>query len=149
MLETQYFLNKKCHYPWTFGSHNLYDENATVSLFYRSAQPETLQPFPGMFRQINGKLLPHPTPYTLEVKNPPANSGDISDVGSIPGSGRSPGEGNGNSFQYACLGNPMDREAWQATVHRAAESDMTEATKCACILPYTQMFIYLCYLKIL
>ena len=43
--------------------------------------------------------------------------GDIRDKGSIPGSGRSPGEGNGNSLQYSCLGNPMDRGAWWATVH--------------------------------
>ena len=48
------------------------------------------------------------------VKNPPANAGD---VGSISGSGKSPGEGNGNPFQYSYLGNPMDRGAWQATVH--------------------------------
>ena len=39
------------------------------------------------------------------------------DAGSIPGLGRSPGEGNGNTLQYSCLGNPMDREAWWATVH--------------------------------
>ena len=49
------------------------------------------------------------------VKNPPANVGDLS---LIPGSGRSPGEGNGNPLQYASLENPMDRGAWQATVHR-------------------------------
>ena len=48
------------------------------------------------------------------VKNPPANAGD---VGSISGSGKSPGEGNGNPLQYSYLGNPMDRGAWQATVH--------------------------------
>ena len=48
------------------------------------------------------------------VKNPPAYSGD---TGSIPESGRSPGEGNGNSFQYSCLGNPVDGGAWWATVH--------------------------------
>ena len=47
------------------------------------------------------------------VKNPPANTGD---VGSIPGYGRSPEEGNANPLQYFCLGNPMDREAWWATV---------------------------------
>ena len=57
------------------------------------------------------------------VKNLPANAGD---VGSIPGSGRSPGEGNGNPLQYSCLENPMDRGAWQATVHGVAkELDMT------------------------
>ena len=57
------------------------------------------------------------------IKNTPANAGDL---GSIPGLGRSPGEGNGNKLQYACLGNPMDRGAWWATIHGVAEeSDMT------------------------
>ena len=64
----------------------------------------------------------------LVVKNPPANAGDVRDSGLILGSGRSPEEGNGNPFQYSCLGNPMDRGAWWATVHRVAESDTTEAT---------------------
>ena len=53
------------------------------------------------------------------VKNPPANIGD---VGLIPGSGRSPGEGDGNPLQYSCLENPMDREAWWTTVHGVTES---------------------------
>ena len=53
------------------------------------------------------------------VKNPPANAGD---VGSARGSGRPPGEENGNPLQYSCLGNPMKRGAWQATVHRVAKS---------------------------
>ena len=48
------------------------------------------------------------------VKNPPTDAGD---VGSIPGSGRFPGGGNGNPIQYSCLGNPKDREAWWDTVH--------------------------------
>ena len=47
------------------------------------------------------------------------NAGDL---GSVPGSGRSPGEGNGNPLQYSCLENPMDRGAWQASVHRIAKS---------------------------
>ena len=47
------------------------------------------------------------------------------DPGSISGSGRAPGEGNGNPLQYSCLGNPMDRGAWQSIVHGVAESDMT------------------------
>ena len=64
----------------------------------------------------------------LVVKNPPANAGDIREVGSISGLKRSPGGGHGNTLQYACLGNPMDREAWQATVFRVAESDTTEVT---------------------
>ena len=48
--------------------------------------------------------------------------------GSIPRLGRSPGEGNGNPLQYSSLENPIGRGAWRATVHRVAESDMTEAT---------------------
>ena len=58
----------------------------------------------------------------LVVKNPPANMGDIRDVGSTPGSGRSPGGGPGNPLQYSCLENPMDREAQQATVHGVTKS---------------------------
>ena len=46
------------------------------------------------------------------VKNLPTNAGDLRDTGSIPGSGRSPGEGNGNPLQYSCLGNPKNRQAW-------------------------------------
>ena len=56
------------------------------------------------------------------VKDPPANAGDIRDAVSIPGLGRSPGEGNDNPLQYSCLGNPMDRETWQAVVHRVTNS---------------------------
>ena len=58
----------------------------------------------------------------LVVKNPSANEGDIRDTGSIPGSGRSPGEGNGNSLRYSCLENPMDRGAWRATVPGVSKS---------------------------
>jgi len=53
----------------------------------------------------------------LVINNLPANTGDIRDASSIPGSGRYPGEGNGNPLQYSCLENPMDRGAWWATVH--------------------------------
>ena len=56
------------------------------------------------------------------VKNLPANAGATGDAGSIPGLGRSPGGGNGNPLQYACLENPMDRGAWQAAVHGVAKS---------------------------
>ena len=56
------------------------------------------------------------------AKNSPANAGDTKDPGSIPGSERSPGEGNGNSLQYLCLENPMDRGAWRAAVHGVAKS---------------------------
>ena len=58
-------------------------------------------------------------PSGSAVKNPPANAGD---AGSIPGSGRSPGEGNGNPLQYSWLENPMNRGAWRATVHGVAMS---------------------------
>ena len=56
------------------------------------------------------------------VKNPPANAGDTRDTGLIPGSKRSPGEGNDNPFQYSCLENFMDRGAWWATVHGVTKS---------------------------
>ena len=60
------------------------------------------------------------------VKNSPANAGDARDLGSIPGSGRSPGEGHGYSLQYACLENPMDGGVWWAIGHGVADSDRTE-----------------------
>ena len=60
----------------------------------------------------------------LVVKNSPANAGDIIDMDSIPGSGRSPEGGHGNPLQYSCLENPMDREAWEATAHRVAKSSI-------------------------
>ena len=56
----------------------------------------------------------------LVVKNLPTNAGDIRDAGVIPGLGRSPGGGNGNLLQFSCLGNPMDRGTWQATVSGVA-----------------------------
>ena len=56
------------------------------------------------------------------IKNLPANAGDTRDIDLAPGSGRSPGEGNGKPRQYSCLENPMDRGAWWATVHGVAKS---------------------------
>ena len=56
------------------------------------------------------------------VKNLPASTGDTGDVGSVPGLGRYPGEGNGSAFQYSCLENPVDRGAWRAAVHRVVKS---------------------------
>ena len=62
-------------------------------------------------------------PGRAVVKKPPANAGDS---GSVPGSGRAPGGGNGNPFQYSCLENPIDRRTWWATVHGVTkESGMT------------------------
>ena len=64
----------------------------------------------------------------LVVNNPPADAGDLRDMGSIPGLGRAPGEGNGNPLQYSCLGSPIDRGARRATAHGVVdESEMTEA----------------------
>ena len=62
----------------------------------------------------------------LVVKNLPAITGDIRDMGLIPGLGRFPEEGHGNPLQHSCLENPVDRGAWRATVHGVAQSDMTE-----------------------
>ena len=58
----------------------------------------------------------------LVVKKPSANAGDVGDAGLIPGSGRSPGVGNGNPLQYFCLENPKDRGAWRATVRSVGKS---------------------------
>ena len=66
------------------------------------------------------------------VKNLPAS---VEDLGWIPGSGRSPGEGNGNPLQYCCLENSVDRRAWPATVHRVSQSDMTEQLTLSFSLP--------------
>ena len=63
----------------------------------------------------------------LVVENSLANAGDVRDMGSIPGLGRSPG-GHGDPLQYSCLKNPMDRGDWQAKMHSVAESDRTEVT---------------------
>ena len=58
----------------------------------------------------------------LVVKNPPANAGGVREVGSIPGLGKTPGEGNGNTLLYFCLENPMDRGIWLAIVNRVSKS---------------------------
>ena len=62
------------------------------------------------------------------VKNLPASAGDIRDMGSIPGSGKSPGGGHGNPFQYSCLENPMEGGARWTTVHRIVELGTIDAT---------------------
>ena len=78
-----------------------------------------------------GFLFIHPLMdiEVASIKNAPANAGDIRDKGSIPGSGRSPGETNSNPLQYSCLENSTDKGALQATAHGITkESDMTEHT---------------------
>ena len=74
------------------------------------------------------------------VKNPPANAGD---AGLIPGLGRSPGGGNGNSLQCSCLGNPMDRGAWRATVHGILKSGQEQLSNSIefCSLQSTPTFL--------
>ena len=63
------------------------------------------------------------------VKNPPANAGDEGDMGLIPVSGRSSGEGNGNPLQYSCLENPMDRGSWKGTVQGVTKESDNLVTK--------------------
>ena len=65
-------------------------------------------------------------------KHSPANAGITGDMGSIPGLDRSPGGGNGNPLQHSCLENPMDKEAWWATVHGVAKS-WTQLSTHTCI----------------
>jgi len=76
------------------------------------------------------------------VKNPPANAGDARDRGSVPGSERSPREGKGNPFQYSCLGNPMDRGAWQATVQGVSKRVRRDlATETAIMCTYNKKLL--------
>ena len=79
------------------------------------------------FKQKSERL--RASQVALVVKNAAASVGDIKHLDSIPGLGRSPGGGHGNPLQDSCLGNPMDRGAWRATVHGVTKSDMTEVTK--------------------
>ena len=74
------------------------------------------------------------------INNPSASAGDVRDMGSIPGSGRSPRGGNGNPLQDSCLRDPMNRGAWWATVHVVTkELDMTES---AYVLTYTYIHVH-------
>ena len=78
------------------------------------------------------------------VKEYACNAGDAGDIGLIPGSETSPGEGHGNPFQYSCLENPMDRGAWWTAVHRVIESEVTEhaCNSFVCGFVYFYGFIY-------
>ena len=96
-------------YPWLLGRHLKNPPNPLVLI-------------------SKGLVNDRGFPAGVSGKNRPAKVGDARDTGSIPGSGRSPGEGNGNPLQYSCLSqNSMDRGAWLSTVHRVTKpSDMTE-----------------------
>ena len=76
------------------------------------------------------------------VKNPPANAGDIRDMGSTPGSGRSPGGGYGNPLQYSCREKPMDRGAWWATVHRVAKTQLKQLNMHTCAVIFLYCFYF-------
>ena len=86
-----------------------------------NCQKSGFSPYPVFLLALNLWFMDSPGGST--VRNPPAMQ-EMQDTGhvSIPGSGRSPGEGNGNPLQYSCLENPMDRGAWRATVHGVAKS---------------------------
>ena len=75
------------------------------------------------------------------VKKPPAYAGDAREAGSIPGSGRSYGAGNGNPLQTSCLENPMDRGAWRATVHGVTKSQTRHVSAVKAKLPEPHFFV--------
>ena len=75
-----------------------------------------------------------------QVKSPPANAGDTGDVGSVPGSGRSPRAGNGNPLTYSCLENPVNRGACRATVHGVAKSLTRLSTQASSFFNYFEIF---------
>ena len=100
---------------------------------------------------LGTKLLPllEASQMALVVKNPPANAGDIRDVGWIPGLGKYPGEGHGNPLQYSCLENPMDRGTWWAAVYRAAQSQTPLKQFSMHTIDYTSQLVSLphCFLR--
>ena len=106
-----------------------------VSIFYPNKAPSTTTTLPPRQRAISCaffiiiiRLCILCIWASQVVKNPPANAGDARDVGSIPGLGRSSGEGNGNPFQYSRLENPTDRGAWQVAVHGVTKSQTLLST---------------------
>ena len=100
--------------------------------FFKSLKRVVFSPFCRWRKEILGTFInllqPMDLPGGTLLKNPPANAGD---TGSVPGLGRSPGEGNGNPLQYSCLWNPVDRGAWRPTAHGVAKSQ-TRPSDWAC-----------------
>ena len=108
------------------GSHEGFDQ--FFGSYYLGSQPSDYLPKPSMLHTgATHALGMLSLPGWLSGKNLPAHAGDARGAGSIPGTGRSPGGGNGNLLQHSCLENSMDRRAWWATVHGDhKKSDMTE-----------------------
>ena len=86
--------------------------------------PSSMTKLWGTIRQVRASQV------VQAIKNPPANTGDVRDTGSIPGLGRSPGGGHGNPLQYSCLENPIDRGAWQVMVHQFSSVTQSCPTLC-------------------
>ena len=114
-------IGRKAHNSWFF---------CLECLFMIQDLHQAFESFriPSWWPLLDPSLLPYTYYHQLRassgkvVKNLPANTRDIGDAGSITGPERSPGVANSNLLQYSCLGNPMDKGAWRATVHRAAKS---------------------------
>jgi len=81
---------------------------------------------------------------TLVVKSPPANTRDARNMNLIPGSGWSPGEGNGSPRQYSCLENPIDRGAWQATAHGVTKSQIWLSIHFLVFIYTSDIYMYIC-----
>ena len=119
----------KCHLPSHFHVISLHAHTHTHTLSF-------LPLFPSLFTSL---ILTMDFPGGSDCKASAYNAGDM---GSIHGSGKSPGEGNGNPLQYSCLENPMDREAWWATGHGVAKSqtrlsDFTSLPLPPCLLHFS------------
>ena len=79
------------------------------------------------------------------VKNTLANAGDLREADLIPGSGKSPGGGHDNQLQYSCLGNPTDRGAWRAIVHRVTKSSQLNQLSTHSIHTHTHTHTHVCF----
>ena len=101
---------------------NIGKTRCTMNLGQEQAQGELVITQMLNWAHTNSLEAPLASQFVLMVKNRPANAGDVRKLGSIPGSGRSPGGGNGNPLQYSCLENTTDRRPWWAIVHSAAKS---------------------------
>ena len=125
------FLTHTCSIPWTSTSWEVYQMLRSTSPFF---PVEAILKLDGHWSSNLSYQVSVVTELEVSIekcgaswvapvlKNPPAKAGDKRDAGLIYVSERSPGEGHGNLLQYSCLENSMDREAWQATVHKVTKS---------------------------